>query len=801
MRKILKTITIVASLLLLPQSTTAVNTIIYTANYDYAGFTLGSDTLGGVTYRTVNYPGLYNGGEPGAPSLPIDYIRFSVPYNATNFGVNAVLKNNLIQDIGNKMVYPCQQSRMMDDTTDWAITPPDSSIYYSNAYYPSRNAWVVDEGFLAGENHIVTVAVMPISYLHRTIGAVEVNQLKKAQSVRLTLTYDLSDTLAMYPIIRQDSTLRQEGYSLTRSMVANPQNVEAYAPVEMTVDSLLFINPGRGGDGTNDVIPPMDTTGISTDTISHYGGELQHEEYPYLIVTTQELAHAVRRIAALKRQKGYSVKVVTMDQVMSDPFAAQGDLVRKSDGSLEVAFDDPAGKLRQFLKKYYRLYGTKYVLLAGTDVPYRIHNGYHAHGDLYYSELNSDWRSGPIDNRPELYVGRLLGNNPNQFDNYTDKLLRYEMNPGNGNPSYLIRALYTESVDFIGYLSEMMINLNRFYPDSRLIQENNTYDHPTGCEVIDSINTNLFGLFCTFNHGAPTCIRTCGIPNQTPLHFLWGIDSIKVLYNTHEDLEVGNGLNKLNNKYYPMIYYSPSCMTIPYYKVPGCEVDINYGESFTMGKDYGGPVYIGNSQDINNELSHELTIRFSEEVKRGHYILGEADALSKVDLNHGLRIYGSIYHNYLGDPSLNLWTGIPHRYTNITAYLTDSTITVSGNECTDSTIVSIVDNNDRVQSCLLRSGSVIFSNTNPNAMITLHKHNNIPYLIPMLLQNITLTRSQYIIAGDVIAGYSIDSNRTSGNVIIQSGIDYEIEASGEVRLEGGFKVEKGAKFVINPSCF
>ena len=402
MRKILKTITIVASLLLLPQSTTAVNTIIYTANYDYAGFTLGSDTLGGVTYRTVNYPGLYNGGEPGAPSLPIDYIRFSVPYNATNFGVNAVLKNNLIQDIGNKMVYPCQQSRMMDDTTDWAITPPDSSIYYSNAYYPSRNAWVVDEGFLAGENHIVTIAVMPISYLHRTIGAAEVNQLKKAQSVRLTLTYDLSDTLAMYPIIRQDSTLRQEGYSLTRSMVANPQNVEAYAPVEMTMDSLLFINPGREGDGTNDVIPPMDTTGISTDTISHYGGELQHEEYRYLIITTPKLLNSVKRLAALKRQKGYSVKVMTVDNIIHHVLAQPGDL---QIGYFNDTIIDTteSGKIRQFLRASYQLYGTQFVLIVGAHLP-ELRNTYFGTipTDFYYCELNSSPRSLRFDLHPEL---------------------------------------------------------------------------------------------------------------------------------------------------------------------------------------------------------------------------------------------------------------------------------------------------------------------------------------------------------------------------------------------------------------
>jgi len=38
-------------------------------------------------------------------------------------------------------------------------------------------------------------------------------------------------------------------------------------------------------------------------------------------------------------------------------------------------------------------------------------------------------------------------------------------------------------------------------------------------------------------------------------------------------------------------------------------------------------------------------------------------------------------------------------------------------------------------------------------------------------------------------------------VTVKSGIEYEIEASGTVTLEDGFKVEKGATFAAYPSCF
>ena len=58
-----------------------------------------------------------------------------------------------------------------------------------------------------------------------------------------------------------------------------------------------------------------------------------------------------------------------------------------------------------------------------------------------------------------------------------------------------------------------------------------------------------------------------------------------------------------------------------------------------------------------------------------------------------------------------------------------------------------------------------------------------------------------MIASDVTAGRSIDSNRTSGDVVVKSDVEYEIEASGTVTLDRGFKVEKGAFFAVYPSTF
>ena len=71
----------------------------------------------------------------------------------------------------------------------------------------------------------------------------------------------------------------------------------------------------------------------------------------------------------------------------------------------------------------------------------------------------------------------------------------------------------------------------------------------------------------------------------------------------------------------------------------------------------------------------------------------------------------------------------------------------------------------------------------------------------MVLQNVRLNKSQYVIASDVVAGYAVESEYTYGDVIVNSGIEYEIETSGTVTLDDGFMVEKGATFAVYPSSF
>ena len=793
--------------MLVPLALSAVNTIIYTATYGSSGMTVGADTLGGVTYTTVNYGDLFNDGEPGKPSLPIDYLKFSVPYNATNFSVTATLSNNMTQYIDH-LVYPCQAPRMMSDTTPVVINLPDSSVYYTNSFYPSQPAWVVDEGFLAGENHIVTVAVMPIAYKHKTGTLTSNNQLRRSGTVRLTLHYDLSDSLAMYPIVRNDTALRREGYRLTQSMVVNPTNVEAYAP-DIAMDTMIVINP-NSGDGLN--VDP-----VPIDPIDPNPGVLNEAYYPYLIVTTPELKHSLRRLAALKLQKGYGVKIVTMDEVMNSQSASQGDIIKREDSTSYVAFNDPPGKLRQYLRNAYKYWGTQYVLLAGTGIPYRkiLSSAPSAKiidviSDLYYCDINGNWSTTNgeqyIDRDPEMYVGRILATRQEQIRNYTDKLLRYELKPGGGNFNYLKRILFTDNKDMSEHYCVAVINYfyKNIFTEKSHLTEIIGAPYPTGNQVVDTINANQFGYISFNNHACPSGILTSQSKyNNSFDRYLWAIDSVNYVYNNANntlDAQTGNALNNFNNKGFPCIGYSIGCTTMPYDTIPEYSlVHLNFGESFTTGKDYGGPAFLGNTREGDIEFSNGLERLFAQRLSSGiNYKIGELEAFSKFDFNKN--DYICEIHNLLGDPEFEIWTDIPQQFTNISITRTDNSITVSG-ITVDSTTVAIYSNDGSIRSVLANPPGIT-RYISPNSTVMVYKHNYIPYIAPLLLQNVDLSKSQYVIAGDVTAGNAIDcSNRPPGDVTVKSGIEYEIEASGTVTLQDGFRVEKGATFAVYPSCF
>jgi len=343
---------------------------------------------------------------------------------------------------------------------------------------------------------------------------------------------------------------------------------------------------------------------------------------------------------------------------------------------------------------------------------------------------------------------------------------------------------------------------------------------PTGTQIISELNSKKYGFISLHHHGYPSGLLTYGLRhkfNNDTVHwdtyrFLWAVDSVHIASTAyaHSDNSINNGLNNLNNKLHPNICYSIACKTMPFEVMPGYEtIPMNFGESFTTGKEYGGPIFIGNTNNGITPSSSYLEKEFFKEISLSHiYKIGVANGFAKAtkyfDYQKQTDRYICTVQNLLGDPELEMWTtGSPHIFNNITITRSDSSITIS-NIDVDSAIVaySYMQKVPHQGMDTINSGqSLTFNNISPNSSIMVYKHNSIPYIAPLLLQNTDIRKSQYIIASDVYAGEAIDVNRTFGTVSIKRGTVYEIEASGNVELNDGVIIEKGATFAVYPASF
>ena len=752
-----------------------------TVDFDFVERTFEHITVDGETFIRYSFPDCDQIDQTGAPMLPVKYIRLSVPYNATNITVRPLASWTPANE--NKRIYPAPVPIPTDGSvTEEPGTVIDSTIYMTDAYWPPSAAELVGDGYYMGENRIVTIAVYPMLY-----NPVQ-NKMHNYTQVRVKVSYDLGPTPAGM-LVRYNPQLRQQERQQAMALVSNPELVEAHAIPASTVQHMMQQNP----DTTNWPVPG----------------------YEYMVITTRELAPAFKRLIALKQQKGYRAGVVCVEDIVNDPLVQNGDKCMLPDSTYSYINDD-AGKIRQYLRENY-CYGTKYVLFAGESVPFRY--GYHANKsgiyyeiptDWYYTDKDTNWSvdgddkygekellgSICFDTNEDFYVGRIQPRKKEEIQNYTNKLFTYELNPGNGNLSYLQNVLLTE-----GFRFKKVTNLSSTY--SSIFSNITIMEQPTlltrfplGEDIVDTLNTKSYSLISIAGHGSPRGICTSGkSSNRSDIY-----SGMMAIHQYRTKIDSG-AFDEVKNKYTPGVLYSYACITTPFDFVPyyynGYDTIVNVGQSYTLGKDYGGVAFIGNTRNGYTSYSSDQELHFAQEITSGTQKIGAAYTKSNTIESD---IYFPMVRNLIGDPEFNIWTDIPHHYDNISITRTDNSISIDGLGNDSLFIVGVSDGKNQHMK-LTDTGNLVLSDVNPNSTVMLYNHNYLPLIAPLYLQNERIERSQYIIANDVVAGRAIDSNRTAGNLVIAAGSEYEVDAKGQVLLAPGFTVEKGAMFSVTRSDY
>ncbi|MBO4839968.1 MAG: hypothetical protein J5524_02595 [Bacteroidaceae bacterium] len=711
----------------------------------------------GVVYSTFSYPGIEEESSSGYPALPVKFVRVDLPHDAQNITLSqkqlAVTSHVLDQK-----VYPAQREVPMSlEKFEKTFCPCLSDVYESNNQFPSEQVNITDISCAGQGYRSVGLVIYPIVY-HPTE-----NKYDFCEDVEFTITYSL-------PSLKARAASR--------------------------------------ANRTRDIGLPF---------------------YEYCIITNRELKDAFTRLVAWKSEKGMSAGVVCKEDILNNANIV-GDTVS--------AIYDDAGKIRQYLQYAYASGITKYVLFGGGDVgsilpirygtgtQYAHDNGVpekdHIPSDLYFSELNTNWNvdgdykygeRSPFpkpngwawDLGAELCVGRILCTNAEEIQNYTDKLLRYELNPGNGDYSYLKKALYTQ-VDYMQETNEqgeIAAQLHDIFPIDTIFSESPSpyADEPTapyGNDVIAEMN-NRYGFVSWGGHGHPN-----GISVKSNGHAHSPVYAITSVPGKMPGLEyeTANSLADLTNKDYPMVAYSISCIITPFDLYKEYTEFPNMGQSFTLGKDYGGPLLVGNTREGFSPSSHLQQMVFNEYLMNNPMV-GPALNYAKVNFfrnssgMQGVRL-GT---NIIGCPNIRIWTDIPSPFNATVTYQSNHPIL----SCNTSRTSAEAGARDITQVNETSTTAVFDPSTQPlawenggNLLITLTGKNCLPQILPLKLQDVTLQGTHYAIVKDVTCGKNV-RNGSQGDVVFDENADYTFETKGTIRLDKGVKVNLGAKLKVIPS--
>jgi len=390
----------------------------------------------------------------------------------------------------------------------------------------------------------------------------------------------------------------------------------------------------------------------------------------YVIITSDELAPSLRPLAEWRQKQGYRVGIALVSQI-------------------EAVYpgEDLPAKIRAYLTEAYDG-GLEFCALGGDETIVPIRYAYHAYADempdigqlqicdLYYGDLTGNWDvdgdgiygeylQDSADVFPEIYVGRLLAGNPAQAEIVVGKILTYETNPGNGDPSYLNRSLFTcadHMRDWDGALGQHAIIAERFptYYTMDLVNHSENPngsqpdpEMPEGEEFVTDLSAG-WGWATLINHGrADGFILRAANLNEWPKSYVW---------STGNNGDGHGHLNLLGDNPTPGIVVSVSC-AMGGFDMDGPLFDWFWGpticEKFLQMPEGGAAALIAYSRWGWVASSYKIVDKFYEYTFDPALApqIGVAFALAKAnypyyrDQNFGLNLYG--------DPAMKPWTDLP----------------------------------------------------------------------------------------------------------------------------------------------
>ena len=453
-----------------------------------------------LSWQTVGDPSSLNlaGGatidESGAPALPVETLRISLPFGHRASSVQIRIEG--WEPIGDVAQLPLVASSINSEGDIVAQRHHGDALNYRpGEIFPASPALLKGTALLHGYS-IAYVDVFPVRVL-------EDGRLERMSGYAVELSTLLDE--ALEPALRAVAWpgLEESDRAAVRQIVDNPNELPLHAPPR-GIDPAL-----RAAEKTPLILQgPVD----------------------YLIVTVPELVAEFQPLADDRIRRGLSSAVVTTDWILAN--YRQGADMQET--------------VRAFLKQAYAEWGLQYVLFGGdADVlaPRYVRTIYYPVGsytdipaDLYFAALDGNWnRNGngiygdayldflntgdDVDFIAELAFGRAPVRTPAEVALFVDKTLEYEA-PTNpqiyGNALFFSEVLFpsawngVDPINLDGATYSENIIFNSILGGGNLVQSFRLYENynayfgaeaETKAACMDSMQTGHFGLVNHIGHG------------------------------------------------------------------------------------------------------------------------------------------------------------------------------------------------------------------------------------------------------------------------------------------------------------
>jgi hypothetical protein len=385
----------------------------------------------------------------------------------------------------------------------------------------------------------------------------------------------------------------------------------------------------------------------------------------YVIITSRALAEAYAPLARYRNETGLRARVVVLDSIL-----------------LGQTGRDDAERLREYLKQFYAQ-GGRYVLMGGDSHVLPLRYAYDLNADsmpslddqqvcdLYFADLTGNWDvdgdgvyGEPSDDRPdvrpELYVGRAPFNLPEQVAAYVAKVIRYEMNPGNDDPTYLGRTFFFCSDQMRDIASGEHNVVARAFPatmtaDTVTGVEQSRGDDPApynlpATELLPVLSQG-YGVVNIIAHGAFTKfgVRSSGYNNSPVSAF------------RSDTAQVGTDqITRLEPNGRVSLYYSLACDNGAFDKngVPFNVAQPNVATALLALPDAGAVAFVANSRWGWVSLSYLLQKTFFDSLFAHPDRPAVAAFYAAKAVHYYCRdlVYGQMF---FGDPALRVYRGVP----------------------------------------------------------------------------------------------------------------------------------------------